>query len=217
MFPNIGLAEVREALIYLIIIVSSLALHEWGHAYMADRLGDPTPRSQGRVTLNPVVHIDLLGTIIIPLLGALGFFGGFGMIGWAKPVWTDPSYFKRRVHDQAWVTLAGPGMNLLLAVIGTFLMALAARVMPSIEPLLQTLVSVNVGLMIFNLLPIPPLDGSKFLMYWLGMKEETYRELSKWGPWVLILMINLDSGRGVLRVIYNIGKLPFDVLYRALT
>lgn len=217
MFSDIGLPELREALIYLIIIVSSLALHEWGHAYMADRLGDPTPRSQGRVTLNPLVHIDLLGTIIIPLLGALGFFGGFGMIGWAKPVWTDPSYFKRRVHDSAWVTLAGPGMNLLLALGATFLAAAAARVMPSLEPLLRLMVSVNVGLMIFNLLPIPPLDGSKFLMYWLGMKEETYNELSKWGPWVLILVINLEAGRSVLRVIFNIGKLPFDVLYRALT
>ena len=86
---GIGLAELREALIYLIVIVASLALHEWGHAFTADRLGDPTPHSQGRVTLNPLVHIDLLGTIIIPFLGALGFFGGFGLIGWAKPVWTN--------------------------------------------------------------------------------------------------------------------------------
>lgn len=217
MVSDIGLPEVREALIYLIIIVSSLALHEWGHAYMADRLGDPTPRSQGRVTLNPVAHIDLLGTIIIPLLGALGFFGGLGVIGWAKPVWTNPSYFRRRNYDSALVTLAGPGINLLLALGATFLAALSVRVMPSLTPLLGLVVSVNVGLMIFNLLPIPPLDGSKFLMYWLGMKEETYLRLSKWGPLALILVINIEAGRQVLQVIYHLAYLPFGILYRALT
>jgi Zn-dependent protease len=217
MDTGIGLAELREALIYLIIIVSSLALHEWGHAYMADRLGDPTPRSEGRVTLNPWPHIDLLGTIIIPFLGAVGFFGGFGMIGWAKPVWTNPSYFKRGMRDRMMVTLAGPGMNLVLAFVATVLSAFAARFLPSIEPLFHVLMSVNIGLMVFNMMPIPPLDGSKFLMYWFGMKEETYMSISKWGPLALILIINLEGGRNVLRAIYTFGALPFEVLYRALT
>jgi Zn-dependent protease len=214
---GIGLAELREALIYLIIIVSSLALHEWGHAYMADKCGDPTPRSEGRVTLNPWPHIDLIGTILIPLLGALGFFGGFGMIGWAKPVWTNPSYFRRRLHDSIMVTLAGPGMNLVLALVFTVLAALSSRLMPTVEPLLNIAMSVNIGLMVFNMLPIPPLDGSKFLMYWFGMSEETYARCSKWGPVVLIVMINLEAGRTLLRAIFNFGALPFEALYRALT
>lgn len=217
MFNDIGLPELREALIHLIIVVSSLALHEWGHAYMADRLGDPTPRSQGRVTLNPLAHIDWLGTVIIPFLGAIGFFGGFSMIGWAKPVWINPSYFRRRNHDSAWVTLAGPGMNLLLALAALVLAAISLRVLPSLNPLFLLMMQVNVGLMIFNLLPIPPLDGSKFYMYWLGMKEETYMRLSTWGPLLLIVMLNLQAGRDVLRVIFNSAYLPFVVLYRALT
>ncbi|MDF3056693.1 MAG: peptidase [Rariglobus sp.] len=217
MNTGIGLAELREALIYLIVIVASLALHEWGHAYTADRLGDPTPRSQGRVTLNPWPHIDVLGTIIIPFLGAIGFFGGLGMIGWAKPVWTNPSYFRRRNHDSMMVTLAGPGINLILAVVATVLAALSHRFLPSLTPLLRLAMSVNIGLMVFNMLPIPPLDGSKFLMYWCGMREETYVRFSKWGPLVLILIINLRDGRALLRTIYNMGALPFEALYRVLT
>ncbi len=217
MGTGIGLAELRDGLIYLIIIVSSLALHEWGHAYMADRLGDPTPRSEGRVTLNPLAHIDLLGTIIIPFLGAIGFFGGFGMIGWAKPVWTNPSYYKNRVRGSMMVTLAGPGMNLLIAVVATVVAALCSRFLPSLEELIHKVMVVNIGLMVFNMLPIPPLDGSKFLMYWFGMKEETYVHFSKWGPWVLILMINVEGGRLLLRSIFNKALLPFEALYAALT
>ncbi len=217
MFNGIGLPELREALIYLIMIVSSLALHEWGHAYMADRLGDPTPRSQGRVTLNPVAHIDLLGTIVIPFLGAIGFFGGFSMIGWAKPVMINPSYFRRRNYDCAWVTLAGPGMNLLLALAALVLAAISYRVFPSLNPLFLLLMQVNVGLMVFNLMPIPPLDGSKFYMYWFGMKEETYMRLSTWGPLVLILALNMQAGRDVLRTIFGLAYLPFELLYGALT
>ncbi|MBC8039556.1 MAG: site-2 protease family protein [Opitutaceae bacterium] len=217
MFNEIGLPELREALIYLIIIVASLALHEWGHAYMADRLGDPTPRSEGRVTLNPLVHIDLFGTIIIPLLGALGFFGGFSMIGWAKPVWTNPSYFRRGNFDRALVTLAGPGMNFGLALVSIVLAAISVRFLPSLTPLFHLMMEVNVGLMIFNLLPIPPLDGSKFLMYWFGMSEETYLQVSKWGPLALILVINLQSGREVFGKIYHAAYYPFGLLYGALT
>jgi Zn-dependent protease len=217
MFNGIGLPELREGLIYLIIIVCSLALHEWGHAYMADRLGDPTPRSEGRVTLNPAAHIDLLGTIIIPFLGAIGLFGGFGLIGWAKPVYTNPSYFRRRVYDRVWVTLAGPGMNLVLALIATILAAVASRLLPSISPLFGMVMDVNIGLMVFNMMPIPPLDGSKFLIYWFGMHEETYVQISRWGPLVLVVLINIEVGRAIFGYIYSLASIPFNLLYHVLT
>lgn len=216
MFEGIGLPELREALIYLIVVVSSLALHEWGHAYVADRLGDPTPRSQGRVTLNPLAHIDPLGTILIPFLGAIGFFGGFGMIGWAKPVWTNPSYYRHRFQGPMQVTLAGPAMNLVLAAAFTVLAALSARWMPSLLPLLTLVMQVNVGLMVFNLLPIPPLDGSKAWIYWFGMKEETYLQISRWSPLILLVVINVDAGRAVLRTLYLLALVPFHALLNVL-
>src|SRR5882724_6977152 len=178
-------ATIRAALLNLVMMIVSLSLHEWGHAFMADRLGDDTPRSQGRVTLNPLAHIDPVGTILVPLLAFFGFFGRLGIIGWAKPVMTNPGNFERRIRDQVLVTLAGPAMNVLLAFAATLGAALAYRFSPGTLQLLLGLVSLNVLLIVFNLLPSPPLDGSKFLMYWFGMSEEAYANFARWG-WILL-------------------------------
>src|SRR4051794_38474467 len=113
---DLDLEMLRQGLLRVLVLICSLALHEWGHAFVADRLGDDTPRSQGRVTLNPLAHIDWIGTVLIPLLGVLGFFGGLAGIGWAKPVYTNPSNFRRGMSDQALVTIAGPAVNFLLAL-----------------------------------------------------------------------------------------------------
>lgn len=208
---------IRGALLNVIILIVSLSLHEWGHAYMADRLGDHTPRSQGRVTLNPLVHIDPLGTLLIPLLASLGFFGGFGVIGWAKPVYTNPSNFARGMTDQALVTIAGPAMNLLIALTATIGAGIAAHVLPSFEPLLHTFISLNVLLVVFNLLPIPPLDGSKFLMYWGGMSEEAYYRFAQWGWIVLLLAVNLRPFQIMVGLLYRIAMTPLELLLRAIT
>jgi Zn-dependent protease len=210
-------AALREAALYLIILVCSLALHEWGHAFVADKLGDDTPRSQGRVTLNPLAHIDLFGTILIPALGLLGFFGHFSLIGWAKPVYTNPSNFRRGQFDQALVTIAGPGINLSLALIATLGAAVCHHLQPSVTPLFFMILEVNVALFVFNLLPIPPLDGSKFLMYWGGMSEETYVGISRWSGFLLLVLLNLSGFRVLLGELIAWGSFPFELLYGALT
>jgi len=183
---------------------------------VADRLGDDTPRREGRVTLNPVVHIDPLGTILIPLLGALGFFGRLSMIGWAKPVYTNPANFKRGYFDQALVTLAGPGVNFLLALSATVAAALTARVAPFLGELCGVVLQVNVGLMVFNLLPIPPLDGSKFLIYWFGMKEETYVRLTWIGGIALIVLINFEPFNANMGAFIMKVLRCFHILYQIL-
>src|ERR1044071_2878675 len=122
---DIDMGALRDGVLRFIILVLSLSLHEWGHAIVADKLGDDTPRAQGRVTLYPMAHIDWIGTILIPAMSALGFFGGFSMIGWAKPVYTNPANFRRGMFDQALVTIAGPGVNFTLALLGTFAAAIA--------------------------------------------------------------------------------------------
>jgi Zn-dependent protease len=207
---------IREALLNVIIVMACLAVHEWGHAVTADRLGDPTPRMEGRVTLNPFAHIDLIGTLLIPLLGALGFFGSFSMIGWAKPVMTNPSNFKNRNRDQAWVTIAGPGMNLVLALAATVGLAIAYRVMPTWTPLFEKILAINVGLMVFNLLPIPPLDGSKFLMYWFGMSEETYARFAQFGGIILLVLINIPAFRYFLGKVMQAAMIPFATILNVL-
>jgi Zn-dependent protease len=209
---------VREVVLRLIIVVLSLTLHEWGHAIVADKLGDPTPRSEGRVTLYPMAHLDWIGTVLFPLLGAIGFFGSFAMLGWAKPVYTNPSNFRRGHFDQALVTLAGPGVNFALALIGTVAAAIFVRL--QIQPAADfcvLLISVNVGLFVFNLLPIPPLDGSKFLMYWFGMTEDLYYRLSTFGGFFLLLLINIPAFRKMLGMLIAIAARPFESLLFLLT
>lgn len=215
---DFDLYAVREGALRFIVVVLSLSMHEWGHAFVADKLGDDTPRSQGRVTMFPMAHIDWIGTILMPLLGAMGFFGSFAMIGWAKPVYTNPSNFRRGQFDQALVTIAGPGVNFALALIATLGLALAVRLHSAAAmDFFQLAVGVNVGLMVFNLLPIPPLDGSKFLMYWFGMSEEMYSRLATFGSFVLLLLINIPAFRQFFMVLIRLALLPFNALLVALT
>jgi Zn-dependent protease len=210
---NLDPAALREAALYFIILVCSLTLHEWGHAIVADRLGDDTPRREGRVTLDPLAHIDWIGTILVPAMGALGMFGRFGMIGWAKPVYTNPSNFRRRIYDQALVTIAGPGVNLSLALFATIGAAVCAHLQPAFGPLCFMVQEINVALFVFNLLPIPPLDGSKFLIYWFGMSEEAYVRATMWGGFVLLLLVNLPPFRALFGFLINLALVPFDLLY----
>jgi Zn-dependent protease len=203
--------------IRFIIVVCSLALHEWGHAYVADRLGDPTPRNEGRVTLNPMAHIDIIGTIVIPLMGALGMFGKFAMIGWAKPVYTNPSYFRRGYFDQALVTLAGPGMNIALAIAGTAGAIICARLGLPVARLFGYVIEINVALAVFNMLPIPPLDGSKFLMYLGAMSEETYMRISMFGSFLLLILINIPACRMFMGLLMDRALIPFAAAIEAFT
>jgi Zn-dependent protease len=208
-------AALQIGALKFIIVVLSLSFHEWGHAFVADRLGDDTPRSEGRVTIYPPAHIDLLGTIILPLLGALGFFGSFGIIGWAKPVYINPDNFKRRTFDEALVTLAGPAMNFFLAFVGTLILILARRF--GSEELVffgRLMIGINVGLFVFNLLPIPPLDGSKFLMYWFGMSRETYAQLAFYGGFALLLIINVPGFGKFFSFLAGIAAYPFGAMVR---
>lgn len=207
----------RIGAIRFIILVCSLVLHEWGHAYAADRLGDDTPRREGRVTLNPLAHIDIIGTIIIPLLGAAGFFGSFAMIGWAKPVYTNPANFRRGYLDQSIVTIAGPAMNILLALFGTIGVVISGRLgWPTVD-LFGMVLTLNVALTVFNLLPIPPLDGSKFLIYWGGMREETYVRVAMYGSFALLLLINVPVFRDLVMRLILWGHIPFLWLIQRLT
>lgn len=132
-------------------IILAIGIHEAAHCYMADYLGDPTPRSLGRLSLNPLVHLDPLGTLVILISG---------MFGWGKPSPFDPYNLKDPRRDTALIALAGPVSNILLAVV----LSLIPRLIQLPNPLfliLYSLISLNINLAIFNLIPIPPLDGSK--------------------------------------------------------
>ena len=151
---------IRNGLIIFIVLVVSIGLHEWGHAFVADLLGDDTPRADGRVTLNPLDHIDPVGTVIIPVINLFIFRSGFAFIGWGKPVVINTSNFRHRNRGELLVTLAGPAVNLLLALAAIVVGSLSVGAFPRLGELIRGLVVMNVGYAVFNLLPIPPLTAA---------------------------------------------------------
>ena len=197
--------QVRWALLYVLILLISVALHEFGHAFMADRLGDDTPRRQGRVTLNPLAHADLIGTIVLPLMG--GFVGGG--FGWGKPVQWQPHRVSRRISmstAKILVSVAGPAMNLVLGTV----IALVHTVLVSqhviagaglVSQILLVASRTNYLLFFFNLLPVPPLDGGHVAQSFLPYRyRNKYAEVGRYAPYVLLPLLLAVPQVGVVFV-----------------
>jgi Zn-dependent protease len=187
-----------DVLILVPVLLFSFVLHEWAHAWVADRQGDPTARELGRLTLNPIPHIDLFGTLIVPaMLVASG--SGF-LIGWAKPVPIVAANFRNYRKGDILVSLAGVAANFVLALVCTVaLIGLVyltrqfpaiARVGPTLEQMLDVGIRLNFLLAVFNLLPVPPLDGSRLVYHLLprGLGEG-YRRMERWGILVFVLLL----------------------------
>jgi Zn-dependent protease len=184
------------AVLAIIVVLLSLTVHEAAHSLVAFLLGDPTARNRGRMSLNPIVHIDPVGTIILPLLLA---FTGAGVFGWAKPVPVNIYNLKNPKRDDGLIALAGPASNLLLALFAAvairviLLFALHGQLSSGTVFILRFLslgIQVNIFLMLFNLLPIPPLDGSSILQMFLPA-HHSFRmiQLQKYGFLILLVLI----------------------------
>jgi Zn-dependent protease len=205
-------------------LLLAMVFHEYAHGWVAHRYGDDTARAAGRLTLNPLAHIDPFGTVILPLICLL-FPGGF-FLGWAKPVPIDPARLKDPRRDMALVAAAGPGMNLLLAVASALLLSLLVTVdptllaywppQPGMEPRRDLLgmlllpiaamalysVFINILLMIFNLIPIPPLDGGRVLTSLLPARSAiALNRLEPYGMLIIVGLIVLDPQIHVIRTI----------------
>jgi Zn-dependent protease len=186
--------QVRVALLSVIAFVVSVSVHEFGHAFVADRLGDRTPRLQGRLTLSPIAHIDPIGTLLIPLIGALSPTR-FPMLAWGKPVQTNPMNYTSRSPrtGHVLVSLAGPAMNLMLALAGSILFVVLGKAGVLSETvargLLRYVLALNLSLMFFNLIPLPPLDGSAVLAGILPQSAQpALRQVERYGIFVLFLL-----------------------------
>jgi hypothetical protein len=183
----------RDGLLQLILLIISIGLHEFGHAWMADLRGDPLPRMQGRVTLNPFAHTDPIGTIALPAI-MIFLSPGFGLIGWGKPVQISLPNPKTRRMDDIFITLAGPAMNLVLCFVLAIIGGLGNFDPKTQEVVIRFLVGgiyLNAGLVVFNLIPIPPLDGSRLALR-LGLySEELFLNLARWGFIILIILVNI--------------------------
>jgi Zn-dependent protease len=191
---------VVEGLITYIGLVILLTFHEFGHAWVALKCGDDTARLQGRVSLNPIVHIDPIGTVLLPLL--MIFISpniSRFMIGWAKPVPVNPYNLRHPRSDDILVTMAGPAMNLILAVALVALTRVGLLIhQEQMANVCWQFASLSLLLCFFNLIPIPPLDGSHVLRNLTGMSWDTYANFARFGFIAVIVVIQIKPVRQAL-------------------
>ncbi len=208
------------------ILLFSVIIHEIAHGWMALRLGDPTAKMMGRLTLNPIPHIDLIGSIIIPLFSL--FAAGSVFIAWAKPVPVDPRNFSHYRRDDLLVSIAGPVSNILMALLCSILVILLAAANKSVDALSTPLaeevvmfllrmfyggVYLNIVLAVFNLIPVPPLDGSHVLASLLpGKAAAVYARVGFAGIFLILILMRVpafsDAFQGVIRGVFQ----PFRML-----
>ncbi|TXH00939.1 MAG: site-2 protease family protein [Rhodocyclaceae bacterium] len=208
---------IQTVLIYALPVIFAITLHEAAHGYAAQRLGDPTAAMMGRVTLNPLAHIDPVGTILMPLLLYFSTSGAF-LFGYAKPV---PVRFDRLRHpkrDMVWVALAGPGANLLQALLwGVLLVALLGLGMKErffIEMCRAGMLT-NVVMFAFNLFPLPPLDGGRILVGLLPWRQALWvSRIEPWGFYIVLALVVT----GVISAVWMhpLMNLTFDLIQMAL-
>lgn len=174
----------------IFVLLTAFAVHEFAHAWAADRFGDSTPRDNGRLTLNPMAHLDPMGSLMLIVVG----------FGWAKPVPVNPYALERRSSmAMMWVALAGPASNFLMALLASipFQLGLASvyginpdTFLPSLDRLLWEFVSINLLLMVFNLIPLAPLDGEKILYYLLPSPGQRVMDnIRPYGPMLLLVLV----------------------------
>ncbi|OGT82992.1 MAG: peptidase [Gammaproteobacteria bacterium RIFCSPLOWO2_02_FULL_61_13] len=188
---------IQKITLGVVPVVFAITVHEVAHGWVASRLGDQTARLLGRLTLNPIKHMDPVGTVILPLL--LLVFGGF-IFGWAKPVPVDWRNLRRPRRDMALVAVAGPGANLVMlliwAMFGRYLIAQQGTWGDAVAPWFYMVgvgITINIALIVLNLLPLPPLDGSRIVAALLPPRQAAqYNGLERWG--ILILLGLLATG-----------------------
>lgn len=187
-----------------------VVFHEYAHAYVATKFGDDTPERYGRLTLNPQSHADLMGTIIFPL-GLMLF--GMTPFGWAKPVPVNPARFKKYKMGSFWVAFAGPGANIIISIISSFFYALVitqfggSSFQAPLSQMLQYAVLINLVLAVFNLIPFPPLDGSKMVMAYLDYNAaRKYEELQRFTFIFFILLWTTNIFSYLLRPVFILSN-----------
>lgn len=181
--------SVSQIISRLIVLLTSFSIHEFAHAWTADRLGDDTPRLYGRLTLNPAAHLDVVGSLMLLVAG----------FGWAKPVPVNPYALRRRSSaGLMWVSLAGPMSNLLMAILAALpfrfnlvsTLYVEGKFLPTPSQFLWEFISINLVLMIFNLIPLAPLDGEKVLTHFLPPNlAAAFEKIRPYGPMILLLLL----------------------------
>jgi Zn-dependent protease len=201
-----------NTIFYVLVLIFSVVIHEISHGVAADKLGDPTARMQGRITLNPIPHIDPLGSIILPFI--LVITGSPFIVGWAKPVPFNPYNFRQsrliQKFGEAFVAIAGPASNIFIAIVFglalRFLEPLGLLNDPAIS-IMNIIVLVNLILAVFNLIPVPPLDGSKILFSFLPYQYRGIRVFLETYAIFIALFVIIFLWRFILPVVFFLYRL----------
>ncbi|MCJ7524428.1 MAG: site-2 protease family protein [Candidatus Aminicenantes bacterium] len=212
------MTDIFRIVIQFAVVLFAISIHESAHAWVADRCGDPTAKLMGRVTLNPIAHIDLIGTIIFPILLAVM---GAPVFGWAKPVMVNPYNLRNRRRDGMFISAAGPISNILVALgviilLGLFSNPIMQSTSTSIALLIKIatyLLMINIFLAVFNLIPIPPLDGSGILEGLLkGEALVMFEKIKPYGFFILLLIIYTHALDSIANFIFTILFKTFPFL-----
>lgn len=201
-----SLSIIQKVSVYIIPLIFAITLHESAHAYVAYKHGDPTAKLLGRLSVNPLHHIDLLGTILFPLIGII--LGGF-IFGWAKPVPINFGKLHNPKRDLFWVALAGPLANFAMALIWALLLKLSVYLDTyfgtPVSLMAQAGISINISLMILNLLPILPLDGGRIVFSLLpNQQATTFAKAEPYGMWILIFLLLVGGLTYIIQPIYSV-------------
>jgi Zn-dependent protease len=179
-----------NAILSILVLIVSVIAHEVAHGIAAEKQGDPTPRAMGRITLNPIKHLDFMGSIVVPIM--LIVVSSPIVFGWAKPVPFNPGYFRNKRWGDAIVAVAGPATNIILAAVFSILAHLLFPIMPDAAVTIVTMIIViNVSLALFNLMPVPPLDGHHILKAILGAKSKLGKIIGSHQPFIVSLIVVL--------------------------
>jgi Zn-dependent protease len=212
-------ATLRNGLIFYLLLLVILCLRTYAQAWTANRLGDRTPALNDRLTLNPVPHIDLLGTVLLPLIcifylqPRLDQFAFF--LAWTKPMPINHNNFAQPRKHYLYTQFAQTGMGILLALIGAVIGGLLYRTNAQTVEIFGALIMINASLIVLDCLPLPPLPGGTLLMHLGVMSEETYLNISRWSGLIFIILINLSFCNALLNLLVGIIATPFFVVMQA--
>jgi len=208
----------RAGLIFYFLLFAVLVLRAFAQAWLADRMGDPTPRNDGRVTLYPPPHVDLLGTVVLPLicifyfqprLSGINFF-----LAWTKPVPMNPGNFAHPNRGELFAQFAGFGMSVIIALLSAIIGGLMFKAAPLSQDISLTLIGICAMLMVLDILPVPPLPGGMLLRHFGIISEEAFWNISRWGGLVLIILFQFPPVQRALGYLVALMAFPFDVLLR---
>ncbi len=222
-----NISQLAPSLVFYVILIFVITVHEWAHAWTAHKCGDDTARMLGRMTWNPIPHMSLIGTVVIPLIMILGPVFGFGLpvaiIGWGKPVPVNPRNFRNCVRDDVLVSVAGPISNIVITIVTLLVIQVVSLTNTelgkvAIEHILFPMAFFSFILAFFNLLPIPPLDGSHLLRPLLGAKgREIFDKLAIYSMIILIIFINTPIFDLLIGVVAGLFHLLIKIFAPGLT